>query len=103
MAGKWADHLVSGVRYDSAENCLDAVRVHSDNGATIGDDCEMPRSRVVSLLESGMTFCTVTRNTETMNLERGPEIEVATVDGRKYIRTDLDMLKKDHLGDIAIL
>jgi hypothetical protein len=36
MADKWADYLISAVRYDAAGTHIDKVRVHEDEGEKVG-------------------------------------------------------------------
>lgn len=98
MATKWADYLISAVQYDYAGTHIAKVRRHPDNGDSVGNSTEVLRSSVVSQLEAGTTFSTITMVGTQWIL--GASVEVITVGGEKYIRTDRDKTTKDNLGDL---
>lgn len=100
MATKWADYLISAVEYNSTGSHIARVRAHPDNGDTVGAGAEMQRSTVVSWLESGTTFATITRNTSDNKWTRGADVRVVVIDDTKYIRTDPDRTKSDNLGQL---
>jgi hypothetical protein len=45
MADKWADFLISAVRYNQEGTNIDAVKLHEDKGETVG---QPPSERVVN-------------------------------------------------------
>jgi hypothetical protein len=98
MATKWADYLISAVQYNYAGTHIAKVRRHPDNGDTIGNSTDVLRSSVVSQLEAGTTFATITKDGTKWIL--GASVEVITVEGEKYIRTDRDKTRKDNLGEL---
>jgi hypothetical protein len=100
MATKWADYLISAVQYNAAGTHIDKVRRHPDDGDAVGSSTDVLRSSVVSQLEAGTTFATITRDSTNSKWVRGADVEVITVDGEKYIRTDRDKTKKDNLGQL---
>jgi hypothetical protein len=101
MASKWADYLISAVRYNAAETHITVVRCHPDNGDSVGSASERARERVVALLDGGTTFMTIYQNPDdTTKWKKGAEVRVVTIDGTKYIRTDADRIKADNLGDL---
>ena len=56
MAEKWADYLVSMVRYNQRETHIDKVLSHADNGDSVGPGYERTRANVVELLKAGYTL-----------------------------------------------
>lgn len=101
MTEKWADYLISAVRYNSVETHIDRVRCHVDYGESVGSAVDASRQGVVVALDVGTTFATVYRDpSDPTKWIRGAEVRAITVDGTKYIRTDADNSKRDNLGDL---
>ena len=100
MATQWATYLISAVRYDSAGTHIDKVRVHPDNGNTVGPGTEQLRQRVVSLIDAGTTFATITFDGSNNTWRYGAKVEVILIDGQKFIRTVPDRTKADNLGSL---
>lgn len=99
MATKWADYLISAVRYNASGTHIDAVRVHADNGSSVGPGSTMTRSRVVTLLQTGSTFCTIFKSADDQ-WRRGADVRVVDIDGEKFIKTQPDRTKQDNLGEL---
>jgi hypothetical protein len=99
MPDKWADYLISAVRYNAAGTHIDKVRVHEDKGETVGSPAIWARSAVVTNLEAGNTFMTIVKNAEG-RWNSGAEVGIVTVRGTKYIRTDADATAEDNLGNL---
>lgn len=98
MADKWADYLISAVRYNTAGTHIEELRVHKDKGDSVGAAATEKRSTVVSQLEAGYTFVTITEGEG--KWKRGAKVGLVTVNGTKYIRTDADATEKDNLGNL---
>jgi len=99
VADKWADYLISAVRYNTAETHIDAVRVHEDNGDSVGPGGTWTRASVVKSLEAGHTFVTIYQGGND-KWQRGAEVRIVRIAGQKYIRTDADATPKDNLGNL---
>ena len=99
MTDKWADYLISQVRYNEAETHIVKVVSHTDNGDSVSEGTELARSTVVIRLAEGSTFMTITKNVEG-KWARGAQVRAVTIGGEKYIRTDADSIKKDNLGSL---
>lgn len=99
MAVKLVDYLISGVRYDETQSHIDSVRVHQDQGDTIGPMFNMTRLDVVQRLGIGQTFMTIYPGQEG-NWTRGARVEPIVIGGVTYIRTDPDAIEADNLGDL---
>jgi hypothetical protein len=96
---KWADYGVSAVRYDADEQYIEKVRVHVDNGDTIGSGEAWNRQDVVSKLDNGKTFTTIIQGSDG-KWKKGQDIHIITVDGRRYLRTDANRGKSDNLESL---
>lgn len=99
MADKWADYLISAVRYNAAETHIEKVRVHEDKGEKVGPPSAWERSEAVSSLEAGYTFMTITKSSDGQ-WQRGAKVRIVTVKAKKYIRTDADATAEDNLGSL---
>jgi Protein of unknown function (DUF3892) len=99
MPDKWADFLISGVRYNAEETHIDQVQSHIDEGDSVGPTTRMPRTRVVELLEEKKTFSTITKGTDG-KWNRGALVQIVRVNGTKFIRTDADRTASDNLGSL---
>lgn len=99
MTEKWADYLISAVRYNAAETHIEMVRVHEDEGDKVGAPTTWERSSVVASLEAGYTFITITKSSDS-KWTRGARVGIVTVRGTKYIRTDADATPEDNLGSL---
>jgi hypothetical protein len=100
MATKWADYLISAVRYNSAGTHIDKVRVHPDYGDKVGPGAEYTRTRVVSLIGTGNTFATITRSAAGQQWNLGAKVAILQIDGAQYLRTRPDRTKADNLDNL---
>ncbi len=96
---KWADYLISAVRYDSSHEKIESVRTHEDKGDEVGTPYYESRSDVVSNIENGYTYCTIIKSTEG-KWDRGEDIHIIKVGSNKYIRTDNNTTNKDNLENL---
>lgn len=99
MADKWADYLISAVRYNAAGTHIEAVRVHEDNVDSVGPGASRTRASVVNSLEEGYTFVTIYKGSND-KWQRGAEVRIVKIADQKYIRTDADATPKDNLGSL---
>ena len=96
MSAKWADYLISAVRYNPAGTHIDEVLAHEDRGETVGSGISANRAEVVRALEIGTTFMTIFMGPDSRWI-KGASVGTVTIEGEKYIRTDADRTKKDNL------
>jgi hypothetical protein len=95
---KWADYGISHVRYNYSGSHIVEVQVHEDRGSKLGSSTEMTRNKVVSEIEKGPTFVTITKSNG--KWKRGEDVHIVKVQGVKYIRTDRNAVASDNLGDL---
>ena len=96
---KWADYLISAVRFNTAETHIDKVRTHTDNDDSIGSAVDIERSTVVSRIEAGNTFETIYQGNDG-KWQRGKRVKVVVINGTKYIKTYADDTTRDNLDDL---
>lgn len=101
--GKWADYLVSAVRYSKESNgkIISYLKVHQDLYKSVGEGTTWTRDEVIYALKSGKTFSTIFRN-ETGLWEKGSLIKMNN-DGDNLIITDSMFSKQDHLAGVKSL
>jgi len=95
---KWADYLISAVRYDEDNNYITDLMVHKDNGDSVGSGSSLTRKKVVLLIEAGSTFMTIYKSDD--RWKKGENVRIIKIDGVKYLRTDSNHTKKDNLGKL---
>lgn len=83
---KWADYGISAVRYNSDHTHITNVRLHPDNGETIGTSTDRTRQSVIDNIKKGTTFITIIKNAEG-KWTKGQSVYVIEVDGVEYIKT----------------
>jgi hypothetical protein len=98
MADKWADYLISAVRYNQAETHIEAVQVRTDDGEKVSQPSRLTRDEVIKMLGEGSTFITI--YAKDGKWHRGANMKTLVVDGETWIRTDADRTKADNLGDL---
>ena len=96
---KWADYLISAVRYDSEHSHIEKVRVLEDKGDKLGSAFESLRQDVIANIKGGKTYITIYEGGDN-KWNKGEEIQIITVDGTEYIRTDRNQEKSDNLGNL---
>lgn len=83
---KWADYGISAVRYNATHQHIDRVRIHPDNGETIGAPAEYARADIVTAIKKGITFVTIFKGTDG-NWKKGQPIYIIKVHNVEYIKT----------------
>ena len=96
---KWADYLISAVRFNNAETHIDMVRTHTDNDESVGMAVDIDRSTVVNRIESGYTFETIYKGSDG-KWQRGKRVKIVIINGIKYIKTYADNTTRDNLDDL---
>jgi hypothetical protein len=99
MATKWAHYVITAVHFNSAGTHIEEVktREHTDDG--LSGTTTRTRARVVSLLESGSTFCTATKGSDDL-WHKGAAVKIYEYDREKFIKTKADGIKKDNLDNL---
>lgn len=98
LANKWADYLISKVKYDAKHNYITDLYIHKDAGDKVGSGEVYSRQAVISAILKGTTFNTIYK--ENNKWTNGAKVEVVKIDGINYLRTDTNDVKKDNLGEL---
>lgn len=53
---KWADYLISAVRYNDGHTHITHVRAHEDTGDSLGEEKTYARQTIVDAINNGTTF-----------------------------------------------
>jgi hypothetical protein len=99
MAEKWADYLITAVRFNAAGTHIEAVQIRQDEGDTAGPAKEASRAQVVAWIESGYTFCTATKTSEG-GWRKGAIVKIVVIDNQNFIKTKSDNSKADNLDNL---
>lgn len=93
-----ADYGITGVKYNSIGKHIEWVKVGKFTGSSFGMRENWLRTKVMSELDNNKTFITVLKQGD--RLKKGLEVNIVTVNGKKYIRTDNDNNASDNLKDV---
>jgi len=97
---KWADYLISAVRYDSDPNnrMIAYLKVHEDVGESVGESRTWTKDELINALIHGKTFMTIIKD-GSGNWKRGFEISIKS-SKEIFIRTDVKNVPGDFLEDL---
>lgn len=93
-----ADYGITGVKYNSIGKYIEWVKVGRFTGNSFGMRENWLRTKVISEFGNGKSFITVLKQGD--RLKKGLEVNIVTIDGKKYIRTDNNIKASDNLTDI---
>lgn len=98
---KWADYLISEVRYveTTTTKHISQVKVHIDKGEKVETPSVWSRDDVMNAINNNSTFMTITRNSEG-KWSRGALLEKVWEYNAWYIKTKKDKTTKDNLGSL---
>lgn len=94
---KWADYLISEVRYSPDHRRILQVKQHKDLDGEVGEGEIVDVSNVASNLKKGKSYMTV-HNGSSETWKRGEKIRGFVVEGEYHIRTDKNKVNQDNLG-----
>jgi hypothetical protein len=83
---KWADFLISAVKFNDKHTHIDKVRAYPDNGDNLGSLIEQSRANVVAAIKKGTTFITIFKNEEG-KWKKGQPVFTINIHGTEYIKT----------------
>jgi uncharacterized protein (DUF2147 family) len=97
---KWADYLISAVRYNSDPNnrMIAYLKVHVDDGISVGESRTWTKEELIDALIKGKTFVTILRD-GSGNWKKGSDVSV-TASKEIFIRTDFKSIPGDFLEDL---
>jgi hypothetical protein len=95
---KWADFLISAVRYSADGTHIERVRVHEDLGDKVGSAKESSRTEVVENIKSGKSYITILKGQK--GWKKGQDVHIITVQNKEFIRTDKNQIASDNLENL---
>ncbi|MFH0235458.1 DUF3892 domain-containing protein [Vibrio diabolicus] len=96
---KWADYLISSVRYNSEHSHITHLFAMKDMGASTSQGTSYTRQEVVDKIAQGITFETAYKNSEG-NYQRGQKVSVIKVNGISYLKTVDNGKEEDNLENL---
>ena len=94
---KWAEYLISEVRYSPDHKRILQVKQHKDLDGQVGEGEIVERDVVSSNIKKGITYMTI-HNGSSTTWKRGESVKGFIVDGDYYIRVDKNKVNLDNLG-----
>ncbi len=94
---KWADYLISEVRYGK-NHLIEEVKSHTDDEGVISEPKIVDRSQIFHNVKSGKTYRTIFRSLK--GWKPGDLINVLRVSGDHFIRIDKNKVDRDFLVSI---
>lgn len=94
---KWADYLISAVRYSPDHKKIIELKQHKDLDGSIGEGEIVKRDAVASNIKKGISYMTI-HNGSSKTWKRGEKIRTFVVNGEYFIRTDKNKVGQDNLG-----
>ena len=97
---KWADYLISAVRYrsDSKNRIIAYFKIHTDNGASIGEIRTWTKEELLAALIDGKSFVTIAKKNNGKWM-KGSEVSI-TSNKEVFIRTDFKNIPEDFLESL---
>jgi hypothetical protein len=96
---KWADYGISAVRFNASHTHIDKVRVHPDNGVTIGASTECSRTDIVAAIKKGTTYVTILKGSDD-KWKKGQPVIIININGTDYIKTVDNGKAADNLDNL---
>ena len=94
---KWADYLISEVRYNPNHHRILQVKQHVDLDGEISEGEIVDAAVVASNIKKGKSYMTI-HNGSSETWKRGEMIRGFQVDGEYHIRIDKNKVGLDNLG-----
>ena len=94
---KWADYLISEVKYTPDRKRILEVKQHEDLDGSVGEGTIASREEVSSNLKKGKTYMTI-HNGSSENWKKGDVVRTFIVEGEHFVRSDKNKVNRDHLG-----
>ena len=98
---KWADYVITRVRFNAAGTHIDEVEAADDGEDGIGTKRSEKRATVIANLKAKRTYVTAPPSkTETGKITKGAPVGIVVVNGTEYIRTDANKTARDNLDNL---
>lgn len=97
---RWADYLISMVKYDESKTRIVSVEVREDLGNAVSYKPEIiSRESLLQRIEHKKRYMTVIENSNG-SWSKGKKVEVILVNEQKFLKTLNDGIAKDYLEGV---
>ncbi len=93
---KWANHLISAIRYSPDHKYITELVQHEDQNDSISEGTIVKKLDVADAIKKGKIYMTIFNSND--NWKIGEKIRVFMVEGEVFIRTDKNKVERDNLG-----
>jgi len=93
---KWANHLISAIRYSSDHKYITELVQHEDQNDSISEGAIVKKRDVADAIKKGKIYMTIFNSND--NWKIGEKIQTFMVEGEVFIRTDKNKVERDNLG-----
>jgi ribosome-binding factor A len=93
---KWANHLISAIRYSSDHKYITELVQHEDQNNSISEGTIVKKLDVTDAIKKGKIYMTIFNSND--NWKIGEKIQTFMVEGEVFIRTDKNKVERDNLG-----
>jgi len=97
---KWADFLISAVKYDSSHH-IDQARQHKDKEGSIDNGILVDRLTIANNIKGGKSYMTIYSGRSTW--KKGEQLKTFRIGGDYFIRADDNKVLFDNLGPLTEL
>ncbi len=98
---KWANFLISAVRYSPDHKYITELLQHEDQDESVSEGIIVKRDEIADGIKKGKRYRTIYNSLD--NWKIGDEIRTFMVGGDFFIRTDKNKVGRDNLGTIPEL
>lgn len=95
---KWADYVITAVRFNAKGTHIDQVQIREDKGDSIGNAKSYTRQAIVDALKQKTTF--VTAFLQNSKWQLGKTVYIVPINGAEYIKTIADNKLVDNLDNL---
>ena len=93
---KWANHLISAIRYSPDHKYITELVQHEDQDNSISEGSIVKKLDVTDAIKKGNSYMTIYNSNDTWKI--GERIRLFMVEGEVFIRTDKNKVDRDNLG-----
>jgi hypothetical protein len=98
---KWADYVITRVRFNVAGTHIEQVEVADDAGDRIGTKRNEMRATVLAKIKANKTYVTAPPSTTEPNkVTKGARVGIVSVNTIEYLRTDANKTVRDNLDNL---
>ncbi len=97
---RWADYVITGVRFSTIGTHIDQVEVADDGDERIGTKRYETRATVIANLRAKKTYVTAPPSVGKPGVDKGASVNVVVVNGVESVRSDANRAARDNLDNL---